>query len=252
MATNIVLSKQELSLLTTLEEGIDLALKECQGKMDEVKKIIEQKVWSRLKQIHDGRLYLAVATSFEKYCNQRWGISRSQAYREVDAADVLQHLGLSTAEGARVSPIGDTQDNPIKNGYIPTPSESQSRELARLKAPEHRKAAWVEALQTAPDGVATAAHVEQVVNRHIKEAARKKKVITRSGPRAKSKPPARSVRDLFHAARVTNSRVFRLVDQIEDGLTDAGSKNAGRRATAIRDKIDAVRKAIDLWEESAK
>lgn len=54
-------------------------------------------------------------TGFDDYCRKRWGIARSQAYRLIDAARVMQML----------SPIGDTMP------CLPT-RESQVRPLARL------------------------------------------------------------------------------------------------------------------------
>jgi hypothetical protein len=63
--------------------------------------------------------------TFEQYCAKRWSISRAQAYRMIQAAEVVEHL--------RVDPD------------VPLPiHEAQTRVLARLKEPEAIRAVWEE------------------------------------------------------------------------------------------------------------
>lgn len=70
-------------------------------------------VGNALLAIRDGKLYKEAGyTSFEKYCQERWGWSRATAYRSIDSARVA----------AELSPTGD---NPIA-------TERQARELAPL------------------------------------------------------------------------------------------------------------------------
>jgi hypothetical protein len=63
--------------------------------------------------------------TFEQYCSKRWSISRSQAYRMIEAAEVVGHL--------RADPD------------VPLPiHEAQTRVLARLKEPEAIRTVWEE------------------------------------------------------------------------------------------------------------
>ena len=74
-----------------------------------------------LKQIRDERLFRDLLFDhFEAYVKDRWDMARSQAYRLIEAADVIDNL----------SPIGD--------GILPE-NESQARVLARFKKEDQRK-----------------------------------------------------------------------------------------------------------------
>lgn len=63
--------------------------------------------------------------TFEQYCAKRWSISRSAAYRMIQAAEVVDTLS-------------DTADLPLPI------NEAQTRVLARLKEPEAIRAVWEE------------------------------------------------------------------------------------------------------------
>ena len=71
-------------------------------------------VGTALLEIRDGKLYRKDFDTFENYCRGRWkGMPRQQAYRLMDAAEVIKNL----------SPMGD----------MPLPvNERQARPLARL------------------------------------------------------------------------------------------------------------------------
>jgi hypothetical protein len=92
--------------------------------------------------IRNGNLYRKGYSTFEAYCLDRWGISRSRAYQLIDAAKVAEN----------VSTMVDT----------PLPSERQARPLAPLPAPQQREA-WSKAVDSAPNGKPTAKHVERAV-----------------------------------------------------------------------------------------
>lgn len=63
--------------------------------------------------------------TFEQYCAKRWSISRSQAYRMIQAAEVVGHLAEDRA--------------------LPLPiHEAQTRVLAKLKEPQAIRAVWEE------------------------------------------------------------------------------------------------------------
>ena len=74
-----------------------------------------------LKQIRDDRLFRDLLfDSFEGYVKDRWDMARSQAYRLIKAANVIDNL----------SPIGD--------GILPE-NEYQARVLARFSKEDQRK-----------------------------------------------------------------------------------------------------------------
>ena len=135
--------------------------------LDDLELVIEKgiktfiEVGKALEQIRDQRLYRASFPTFEEYLKQRWGMSRSYGYRQIEGAQVA----------AIVSPNGDS----------PAPAtESVARALAPLKdKPEQARQAWQETVEEhgpAP----TASQARKVVESKAK-------------PRPKAKPakPAR-------------------------------------------------------------
>lgn len=78
------------------------------------------KIGKALKQIRDERLYRDLLfDSFEAYLKSRWDMSRSQAYRLIEAARIIDNL----------SPIGDT---------LPE-NEAQLRALVKLTPFDQRR-----------------------------------------------------------------------------------------------------------------
>lgn len=74
-----------------------------------------------LAKIRDKRLYRQEYATFESYCQTRWGLSRSRAYRLIDAATITDAMEAAL----EMSPNGDT----------PLPAnEGQARELVGLTA----------------------------------------------------------------------------------------------------------------------
>lgn len=100
-------------------------------------------VGNALLEIRDKRLYRAEYATFEAYCRQRWGLRQSRAYQLLDAAEVVGNLKSST--------IVELPAN-----------EAQVRPLAKLTPAEQRQA-WEKAVETAPNGKITAAHIEQTI-----------------------------------------------------------------------------------------
>jgi hypothetical protein len=103
-------------------------------------------VGQALLEIRERRLYRATHPTFEAYCRERWGWSKTHANRQIQAAELAGAL----------TPIG----------VIP-PNEAQARELAPLlsQGPEAVRAAWVAA--TATNAAPTAANVRAVVQRPV-------------------------------------------------------------------------------------
>lgn len=97
-----------------------------------------------LATIQKNRLYRAEHGTFEAYCRTRWQYAKSQAYRLIGAAEVVD----------RLSPIGDKSRLP-KN-------EAQVRPLLGLEPKEQVKA-WKSALESAGDGAVTAKSVRAAV-----------------------------------------------------------------------------------------
>jgi len=85
-------------------------------------------VGKALSEIRDARLYQKLSfKTFERYVNARWDMSKSQAYRLIEAFEVLENL----------SPIGDV---------LPK-NEAQARPLTRLD-PDSQRKAWRGFLKT--------------------------------------------------------------------------------------------------------
>lgn len=95
-------------------------------------------VGNALAEIRDGKLYRVHYDTFEDYCQKRWGMSKTHVNRLVASSLVVSNL----------TPIG----------VIPQ-TESQARPLASL-TPDQQREVWQTAVNTAPNGKVTAAHVE--------------------------------------------------------------------------------------------
>jgi phage N-6-adenine-methyltransferase len=125
------LTVTECDRLTALEQTIERGL---QTFVD---------VGTALLEIKDSKLYRGDYGTFEDYCRQRWNMSRSYAHRTIEAAQVAGNL----------LPIGN---------ILPA-TESQARPLSGLPVDLQREA-WQRAIDTAPNGKITAAHVAHVVD----------------------------------------------------------------------------------------
>jgi hypothetical protein len=108
-------------------------------------------IGNALRRIRDERLYRCLLfDSFEAYVKTRWDMARSQAYRLIEASNVIDNL----------SPIGDD--------VLPE-NESQTRVLARLKKNDQRRI-WREFISS---GTAlSASNIGKFVKMRIKEIAR--------------------------------------------------------------------------------
>lgn len=101
-------------------------------------------VGQALLSIRDGRLYRTQFGTFEDYCRERWGMSQPRAYQMMSAAQTVGLLRSST--------------------IVELPqTESQARPLTQLP-PDIQPIIWQRAVETAPNGKITAAHVQSVVD----------------------------------------------------------------------------------------
>lgn len=128
---------QEMKSLTAPERG----------ELERLEGIIERglqtfyEVGAALLTIRDGRLYRETHGTFEDYCRGKWGMTHRHANRMIEASAIVAHLG----------PMGP----------IPS-SERQARELAGLE-PDEQREVWRKAVETAPNGKVTAAHIRSIV-----------------------------------------------------------------------------------------
>jgi hypothetical protein len=97
-----------------------------------------------LATMRDSRLYRETHATFEDFCRAELGMGKSQAYRLIEAAQIM-------------SPIGDAAK------AITT--ESQARELSRVE-PEQRQAV-VERAQAATGGKITAAAIREAAKPEV-------------------------------------------------------------------------------------
>lgn len=122
-----------------------------QSELDRNEAVIQQglrtfvDVGNALAEIRDGRLYRQDYGTFEDYCRDRWGMVASRARQLIAAAEIVGGIGSVT------------------NVTLLPATESQARPLARLE-PDEQIAVWQQAIETAPNGKVTAAHVTAVVN----------------------------------------------------------------------------------------
>ncbi len=103
-----------------------------------------------LKEIRDNRLYrISLFNSFEEYAKKRWAMGKSQAYRLIEACNVIDSL----------SPIGD----------VLLENESQVRLLVPLTSLE-RQRVWRQFLES--EAELTAANIRRFVSSLNKSADR--------------------------------------------------------------------------------
>ncbi len=101
-------------------------------------------VGTALLEIRDSRLYRQTFGTFEEYCRERWGFTRMRASQLINAAEVMGNLDVNNCL------------------HLPA-TESQTRPLTGLSIDLQREA-WQRAVDTAPNGKITAAHVANVVD----------------------------------------------------------------------------------------
>lgn len=139
-----MVTPQSLTLFD-LTEDEETALDRCETTIERGLQTFYA-VGNALAEIRDERLYRATYHAFEDYCQERWGIARNYANKLIAAAETVDNLGTIVP--------------------IPPENEAQIRPLTRLE-PDQQREAWQRAVETAPNGKVTAAHVEQVVREII-------------------------------------------------------------------------------------
>jgi hypothetical protein len=123
---------------------------DTEKRFNQLEKIIEKgmthfvEVGTALSLIREEKLYKLLFSTFEEYCQERWGFNSSRARQLIGAARINEN---------------------IKSVTIVTPpkTESQIRPLTKLE-PEQQPKAWKKATETAPKGKITAKHVQTIVD----------------------------------------------------------------------------------------
>ena len=126
-----------------------------------------------LAEIRDRRLYIEGHDTFEDYCRERWGMSKTHANRLIASAATLEVLG-------------DVEERPA--------NEAQVRPLTLLP-PDRQAEAWDRAV-VASHGHVTAASVARVVDEMLAEGSAKVHVKPVSKTAVRFIDRDRMVRDL--------------------------------------------------------
>ena len=95
-----------------------------------------------LKELRDRKLYKSTHSSFEQYCEDRFGMRRRHPYRLIDAATVVDNI-------LQLCPIRTQNDSDTEKNLaiIPT-SEWQIRSLTKLE-PQQQREVWIKAVELA-------------------------------------------------------------------------------------------------------
>jgi len=150
-------------------------------------------VGEALSDIRDARLYRATHGTFESYCAEKWGMTKTHCNRLISSAEVAQSLA------------------PIGAKTITT--ESQARELARVEPA--RREEVIRKADIATGGKITAAAIKQAA------APAKEIVVTveESAPRRRHPSPTFSMEDWTSHARNMIRNILSFVP--EDRITEA-------------------------------
>jgi hypothetical protein len=108
-------------------------------------------VGQALLQIRDQRLYRETTTSFDDYCRERWGMSKTHANRLIASATTVQALG-----DVEITPANEAQVRPLT-----------------LLPPDKQPEAWERALASVHGGKVTASVVAAVVEEMLAEGKAK-------------------------------------------------------------------------------
>lgn len=120
-------------------------------------------VGSSLIAIRDKRLYRNEYKSFEEYCLERWNISRDSAYNYIKATQAFNNIkdGADSVEHAQ-HPASIRQLLPLAKLRREEVAEDGTKTIVFDE--DAQREAWQRAIETAPDGNVTGAHVQRVVD----------------------------------------------------------------------------------------
>jgi len=156
-------------------------------------------VGQALKEIRDRDLHREAGyRNFDAYCQERWGFNRTRSTQLIAAAENVEVVNMLTTS------------------ETPAPANArQAHALNPLKEePETMAAAWTEAVESAPNGKVTAAHVSEVVERYIDPTSPPKTVI-RSEALEHCERATTLLERLTRRLRRTEPSEFALRDRLE-------------------------------------
>lgn len=110
-----------------------------------------------LKELRERRLYRSTHKTFQEYCQDRFGFTRSHPYRLIDAAIVIDNLAQMSPNGGQNNSQSDTSK------YILPTNERQCRPLTKLE-PEKQREVWHKAIELNGGKVPSGKIVSQLVS----------------------------------------------------------------------------------------
>jgi len=181
-----------------------------------------------LATIRDTKLYRKTHKTFEEYCEKRWNLKQSRAYQLIDAAGVVTNLRGST--------IVELPRN-----------EAQTRPLSTLSVAD-QSLVWQQAVETAPEGKPTAAHVERMVERFRRvESQPAPYDLTERDPEPEPEAPAPSpIRALVPDAVIAPPTPF--VRAVGDAL--ANTDGAFHRNAILEEFHAACQRQMGVYQKS--
>lgn len=157
-----------------------------------------------LMEIRDKGLYRDVLgyQTFEEYCRVKWDFTRMYAHYLIESSKVIENV-----------------NHGLQSSVLPA-NERQTRPLARLE-PEKQKEAWQKAVETAPEGKVTAAHVYKIVkdmNEPHKEPVKSKL----NQPVIHQEPISKSFQEAFDrmVIEIKNARAMHWKDTSHKGAIE--------------------------------
>lgn len=159
----------QLVMDLTAEEQTELAL--CEAIIERGRQVFLE-VGGALATIQEKRLYRATHASFETYLREKWEISRTYAYEMIAAYGIVENV--RHAGQSEVLPENPRQALALRN----VPDAEQAGVLQK-------------AVDTAPEGKLTAAHIQHVADQHTGKDVEKAEAagIPVTDNRSVQKPP---------------------------------------------------------------
>jgi hypothetical protein len=170
-------------------------------------------VGEALLEIRDSRLYRIEHATFEDYCREKWGFTRMQASRLINAAEATTNV-----------------TNWLQPESPKPTTESQARPLTKLP-PEEQPAAWAKAVERADGKQPTAKQVEAAVASII----------------APEEDETEADRSVMAACEADCARLSKAIAETEE--MQRKSQERFRRALRVRELLERVNVEITLGFE---
>ena len=220
--------------LTEKEEGLRKQLEE---KIFEAVKRSFIEVGELLAEVKDRKLYKSSHLTFAEYSRDVLDLAKQVAYNHLKAFYVVKNL----------SENADADDGEkVNHGLLLLPqNERQARALVGL-TPEEQRQVWKEAVETAPEGKVTAAHVRKTVrqlkgNRVVETIQKTKREKAPNGDRVSEEftaafnvfKDAVQVEILSNWATTDRLTVVRHLDAIRGAISTNGNHRIPEKGYAI-------------------